>query len=73
MQGSWRLVNGEELYDISSDPGQENDLAKIHPNRVHGLRADYEKWWDGLQPAINHSPSIVVCSPSGAGYRIEDP
>ncbi len=27
MSDKMRLVNGEELYDISKDPGQENDIA----------------------------------------------
>ena len=28
MSDKMRLVNGEELYDIAKDPGQENDIAK---------------------------------------------
>lgn len=63
MQGSWRLVNGEELYDISVDPGQETNLVNSYPDMVQNLREDYEKWWEDLQPAIAHSPRILVCPP----------
>lgn len=40
----WRLVDGE-LYDITTDPGQQNDLAGAHPNFVSELDAAYRSWW----------------------------
>jgi len=46
MQGTWRLVNGCELYDISADPGQKNNVINDHPDRVPAFRAAYEAWWD---------------------------
>ncbi len=48
MAGSWRLVDGRQLFDLASDPGQQHDLATLHPDRVLRLRADYERWWDTL-------------------------
>lgn len=38
----WRLVNGE-LYDIKSDPGQSNNIAKQHPNLVEDLYSAYRE------------------------------
>jgi arylsulfatase len=39
--GSWRLVReGEgtpQLFDVSTDPGEEHDLAAVHPERVEAM------------------------------------
>ncbi|MBX2850286.1 MAG: arylsulfatase [Phycisphaeraceae bacterium] len=53
MTERWRLVNGKELYDITKDPGQENDIAVDHADVVEQLRADYEKWWTSLEPSFD--------------------
>ena len=37
MTEKWRLVNGDELYDIEKDRYQENDLATQHPEVVAEL------------------------------------
>ena len=41
----WRLVDGE-LYDIPNDPGQQNDVARAHPEVVSELDAAYRSWWE---------------------------
>ncbi|MFI3208664.1 MAG: arylsulfatase [Eubacteriales bacterium] len=46
MQGEYRLINGYELYDLSNDWGQDNDIAASMPEKVEELRAAYEVWWD---------------------------
>lgn len=46
MTQRWRLIDGTELYDIASDPGQTRDVSADHPERVAALRADYENWWE---------------------------
>jgi len=45
MWGNWRLVNGEELYDIQADPGQARDVAAENGEVVRRLRDHYEQWW----------------------------
>jgi len=44
----WRLVHGQELYNVAVDRGQATDLATQRPEIVERLRAHYEKWWAGL-------------------------
>jgi arylsulfatase A-like enzyme len=45
MKDTWRLVNRYELYDIATDPGQQNNIAQQHPGIVASLQAAYEEWW----------------------------
>lgn len=45
MTDRWRLVNGKELYDMQSDPGQKNNVATENPAEVERLTAAYEAWW----------------------------
>ena len=53
MTERWRLVNGAELYDLSTDPGQQHDLAGEHPEQVAALRERYEAWWSSLEPVFD--------------------
>jgi arylsulfatase A-like enzyme len=46
----WRLVHGEELYDVRTDRAQKTDLASKHPDVAARLKAHYEKWWTDLEP-----------------------
>ena len=45
MKGNWRLVNHKELYDVTEDVGQKNDVAKLYPEMVLELQEAYEEWW----------------------------
>ncbi|MCF6175603.1 MAG: arylsulfatase [Victivallaceae bacterium] len=45
MKNSWRLVDRDELYDLSNDPDQEHNIAAGYPELVDELREKYEKWW----------------------------
>jgi len=63
MTDRWRLINGENLYDIHADPGQRNDIAGQHPEVVQTLRADYEKWWDDVSERFADYPAIIVGAP----------
>jgi arylsulfatase B len=52
MSGNWRLVNGKELYDIATDPGQKANIAAKHPNRVREMKEFYDDWWAELEPGF---------------------
>jgi arylsulfatase A-like enzyme len=49
----WRLMKGSELYDVSTDPAQDRDVAKDHPDVVAKMRAHYEAWWADVEPRVN--------------------
>ncbi len=58
----WRLVGGEQLYDIDADPGQKQDVAGQHPETVARLRKAYEAWWAGVSPDLEAYQRIVLGS-----------
>jgi len=60
MRDSWRLMNGNELFNLESDPGQQHDIAGEHPEVVEKLRQEYETWWASLQPSIEQTTRIVL-------------
>ena len=63
MTQRWRLVNGEELYDIKADPGQKNDVSTGHPEIVSRLRKFYDEWWAELEPSFADATAIYLGHP----------
>lgn len=39
-QGQW------QLYDLATDPAEQNNLAAQHPERVDALAKQWQVWWD---------------------------
>lgn len=69
MTNRWRLVkrglkeNGKtELFDISKDPGQNNNLATKFPEVVKSMKVTYESWWESISPSFKHISYNVVGS-----------
>jgi arylsulfatase len=58
--GKWRLVKGEELYDIEADRAQAKNVATANPAVVKELRDYYERWWSGLEPKLNEFVPISI-------------
>lgn len=50
MWGRWRLVMNNELYNLSSDPSQESDVSKDHPEVVKKMTQFYEEWKERTMP-----------------------
>jgi len=67
MTDRWRLVGGEELYDMQIDPGQATNIADQHEAVVNKLRAEYEAWWQSLSPVFDKFVAI------GVGADAENP
>ena len=70
MTQRWRLINGDELYDIQADPGQENDVAVDHPDVVAKLRGDYDVWWDKVSQQFDGTVPISLGSPEAPSVRL---
>jgi len=78
-QGNWKLVHssgfgrnafeGEpdfELYDLETDPYEQNDLAAERPEVVERLRTVYDHWFDDVgttRPGNYGKPRMIVGTP----------
>jgi arylsulfatase A-like enzyme len=58
----WRLVSNKELYDISKDPSQEQNVISRFPGIARKMRNHYETWWAGVKPRVNEFSRIQVGS-----------
>jgi arylsulfatase B len=63
MSGKWRLVNGNELYDIKTDPGQERNVIAEQAAQVDKMRAFYDAWWSELEPTFAQTTEIHLGHP----------
>ena len=60
MSQQWRLINGEQLFEIKKDPGQKNDIAADHPQQVKKMKAFYDSWWAELEPTFLQTTEIYL-------------
>ncbi len=57
---NWRLVGGDELYNILDDPGQTKNVASYNPLILKKMQSFYEKWWNDVEvDAMNVTPVII--------------
>jgi len=64
MSGKWRLVNGRELYDIKTDPGQQKNIITGHAAQAEKMRAFYDAWWKELEPTFAQTTEIHLGHPA---------
>lgn len=48
MDDNWRLVNGDQLYYVTEDIGQQNNVIEQHPEVAARLAEGYESWWQSF-------------------------
>lgn len=65
--GKWKLVNGEELYNLDIDPFERTGIARFWPDQVRALRAGYEEWFKDVGSAGYAPPPIWL------GSELENP
>jgi len=56
----WRLVKGEELYDLAADPGQAANAAARNPGILGKMRDCYEAWWAGVEPRLDDFSPVSI-------------
>jgi len=55
----YKLVNGEELYDLIEDPQEKNDLAEEKPEIVANMRKAYENWFADVSATRGYDPPRI--------------
>jgi len=67
MQNQWRLINNKELYNLETDPGQQQNIIEDHKDIAERLSKGYESWWASIQEDILIENRIIL------GSKIENP
>ncbi len=62
MTNRWRLMSGDELYDMESDPGQTTDVSQQYPEVVDSLKQSYENWWASVSQNAHTYERIIIGS-----------
>lgn len=65
-----RLVNGQELFDMTADPGQRTDIAAENPELVESLKAAYDVWWDRIDDRFEQHVYLDIGSDAENPARI---
>ena len=60
MSQRWRLIDGNELYDMDADPGQKSNVFDQHPQVVAKLSSWYDDLWNELEPTFSDVPEIPL-------------
>jgi arylsulfatase A-like enzyme len=72
LDGDWRFVseldNGiEELYNLSLDPKQANNVILSQPKKAQELRASLQEWWSEVSKDVGRRVRPIV------GSKFENP
>lgn len=66
----YRFVNNNELYDLSQDPGEKNNIAEEQPELIAEMRAAYEAWWSDVRPLmVNENAPLAKEKPFWVEYQ----
>lgn len=67
--GKWKLISVKgklELYDLSGDLGEKNDLSQQNPDIVERLGRNYRAWKSEMAPQIQKSRPTQPAGPKKA-------
>jgi arylsulfatase A-like enzyme len=56
----YKLVNGSELYDLPSDPGEQNNIAASRPDIAARLRRETEAWFKDVSATRGYAPPRIL-------------
>jgi arylsulfatase A-like enzyme len=52
MKKHFRFTKDWELYDLSKDPGQNENIAAGNRQIMDEMKAAYDRWWDEVRPLM---------------------
>jgi len=67
-QGKWKMVNGTELFNLETDPGERDNLAREYPIMFNKLKNAYLDYYNDTYKEQNFQPL-----PIQIGYDQENP
>ena len=72
LQSGWGNLDAQpnlQLFDLTNDPGETNDIAVEHPRIVRELQNEFEKWFADVTRGQDYSFRV----PIEVGRRDENP
>ncbi|MEN8661161.1 MAG: arylsulfatase [Lentimonas sp.] len=60
MTDDWRLIDGKELYLLTDDPKQTNEVSKQYPEVFERLRGEYDTFWNDVSSEHNLTSYMVI-------------
>jgi len=67
-QGKWKMVNGTDLYNLETDPGEQHNMAEKHPDIFNELKEAYLDYYEDVNKRQDFQPL-----PIRIGYPQENP
>jgi len=58
----WRLLEDRELYDLETDPLQQNNVIDKHPKVLAKMRGKLNDWWADVGPRANEVQRVIIGS-----------
>ena len=63
MTDRWRMIDGKELFDMTSDPAQQHNVAAQHADIVDNFRQAYDRYWSSVTWGDDEYGRPVLGSP----------
>ena len=67
-KGPWKMVNGNELYHLEDDTGEQTNLSETHPDILSALNIAYKDWYKDI--ANDHDMKSLAIT---VGHKEENP
>jgi hypothetical protein len=58
----WRLLEATALYDLDSDPAQEQNIINQQPEIARHMQQALDAWWGEVEPVANQVQRIIIGS-----------
>ena len=58
----WRLLEDRELYNLETDPLQQNNVIDKHPEVLAKMRYKLDTWWADVGPKANEIQRVIIGS-----------
>jgi len=55
----YKMVNGKELYDLSADPAEKNEISEERPEIAARLRKETEAWYKDVSSTRGYAPPRI--------------
>lgn len=56
----WRLVEGNSLYDLDTDPLQKNNVIGQHKEIAAKMNATNDTWWNAVSATANETRPVII-------------